>query len=89
MKKDQYVSIPQLAKLLGISRVAVYKKVKKGEIKAIRVGKNFAISRTEVNRLAGLPSPGSLSENEKKQIDKVIKKTIKEYGDVLKKLGSE
>ena len=32
MVRGKYITIPQLAKLLGISRIAVYRKVKKGEI---------------------------------------------------------
>ena len=39
----KFLSRAQAPKLLGISRIAVYKKIKNGKIKAIRVGKNFAI----------------------------------------------
>jgi excisionase family DNA binding protein len=41
-----YISIPQLAKRLGISRIAVYKKVKKGIIPAVKIGRNFVVSPT-------------------------------------------
>jgi len=85
MKKSEYVSIPQLAKILGLSRVAVYKKVKKGQIKAIRVGRNYAIARKYVANILGK----TLDEEDKKQIDRAVKKTVKEYGQVLKLLGSE
>jgi len=34
MKKQIYLTIPQAAKLLGISRIAVYRKVRLGQIKA-------------------------------------------------------
>jgi len=51
MKNNQYVTIPELARILGISRIAVYKKVKNGKIKAIRIGRSFAISRASIDRI--------------------------------------
>ncbi len=85
MEKNEYITIPQLAKILGISRIAVYKKVKKGEIKAIRIGRNFAIPKKYIADILGK----ELKEKDKKEIDKAIKRTIKEYGEVLKLLGRE
>jgi excisionase family DNA binding protein len=85
MGKNKYISVSQFAKLLGVSRIAVYKKIKKGQIKAIRVGKNFAIPRKYFTDIAGK----TLSEKDKKIIDKAVEKTFKEYGEVLKLLGRE
>ena len=48
MKSTDYLTIPQLAKLLGISRIAVYKKVKKGQIEAIKIGRNYVISKSKI-----------------------------------------
>ena len=81
----EYISIKELAKILGISRIAVYKKVKKGQIKAIRIGRSFAIPKKELVDTVGRP----LKEKEKKEIDEAVKKTVKEYGEVLKLLGRE
>ena len=36
--KTQFVTPTQLAKMLGISRIAIHQKIKKGEIKAENVG---------------------------------------------------
>jgi excisionase family DNA binding protein len=89
MNKNEYLSIAEVAKILGISRIAVYKKVKKGKIKAIKIGKAFAIPREYVKRnfvdITGSP----LGEEEKNDIDKSVERTIKEYGEVLKRLGRE
>lgn len=85
MKKGKYITIPELAKILGLSRIAVYKKVRKGEIKAIKVGRNFAIPQKYMLDILGR----SLKEEEKKEIDRAVKKTVKEYGEVLKLLGRE
>ncbi len=85
MKKDEYITIPQLAEILGISRIAVYKKVKKGQIKAIRIGRNFAIPKKCIAGILG----EELREEEKRRIDKAVRKTVKEYGQVLLLLGRE
>ena len=79
-----FISIQQLANMLGISRIAVYKKVKKGQIKALRIGRSFAISRKYLDTILGK----TLKESQKKEIDTAVKKTVKEYGDTLKMLGN-
>jgi excisionase family DNA binding protein len=85
MRKQDYITIPQLAKILGISRIAVYKKVKKGDIKSIKIGRNFAIPKEYMPEILGQ----SLGEEDKKKIDRAVDKTVKEYGEVLKRLGRE
>ena len=85
MNKKKYITIPELAEILGISRVAVYKKVKKGQIKAVKAGRNYAIARKYVASILGK----SLGEEDKREVDKAIEKTVKEYGEVLKLLGAE
>ncbi len=85
MDSSTYISIPELAGILGISRVAVYRKVKKGQIKATKIGRNYAIDRKSVETILGK----TLAEEDKKQIDAAVKKTVKEYGQTLKLLGAE
>lgn len=85
MKRNEYITIPQLAKVLRLSRIAVYKKVKKGQIKAIRIGRSFAIPKKYIADILGKV----LGEEDKREIDSAVKKTVKEYGEVLKLLGRE
>ncbi|MGB8951498.1 MAG: helix-turn-helix domain-containing protein [Candidatus Aminicenantales bacterium] len=85
MKEKQYLTIPQLAEILGLSRIAVYKKVKKGEIKAIKIGKNYAIPEEYISEIRGK----NLSNKTKRKIEKAVKKTIKDYGEVLRLLGND
>ncbi|MFH1903986.1 MAG: helix-turn-helix domain-containing protein [bacterium] len=85
MKQSEYITIPQLAEILGITRIAVYTKVKKGQIKAVKIGRNYAIPRKYVANILGT----ALSPEAKAEIDKAVKKTVKEYGEVLKLLGRE
>ena len=85
MEKNKYITIPQLAKILGISRIAVYKKVKKGQIKAVKIGRSYAIPQKYITNILGK----ELNEKDKKEIDAAVKKTVKEYGELLKLLGKE
>ena len=85
MKKREYRTIPQFAKILGVSRIAVYRKVKKGQIKAVKIGRNFAIPQKQISAILGK----RLRQEDKKEIDSAVKKTVKEYGRVLRLLGSE
>ncbi|MCK5535027.1 helix-turn-helix domain-containing protein [bacterium] len=85
MVKDKYITIPQLAKILGMSRIAVYKKVKKGQIKAVKIGRSYVISQKYITNILGK----ELNEKDKKEIDEAVKKTVKEYGELLKLLGKE
>jgi excisionase family DNA binding protein len=52
MKHARYISIAELAKKLGISRIAVYKRVKKGDIKAIKIGRSYAVLNNNHNGLS-------------------------------------
>jgi excisionase family DNA binding protein len=85
MVKGKYITIPQLAKMLGISRIAVYKKVKSGQIKATRIGKNYFISDRDITHILG----GKLSDKDKRRIDAAVEKVIAEYGELLRMLGKE
>ena len=85
MIKAQYITIPQLAKMLGISNAAVHKKVKSGQIKATRIGKNYIISDSDITTILGK----KLSEADEKRIDTAVRKVIKEYGELLRILGKD
>ncbi|KKS89512.1 MAG: binding domain protein, excisionase family protein [Parcubacteria group bacterium GW2011_GWF2_43_11] len=85
VKNSQFVSTAELAKLLGISRIAVFKKIKNGEIKATKVGRAFIIDKKDIPEIAG----NALSEENKRGIEESVVKTIKEYGETLRLLGEE
>ena len=89
MEKSKYISIAELARRLGISRIAVYKRVKKGDIKAIKIGRSYAVLNAVPYRKAKNIDGKPLKDSEKQLIEKAVRKTVKEYGEVLKKLGKE
>jgi len=50
----EYYSIPEAAARLGLSRIAVFKKVKKGQLDALRVGRNWAVPSAALEKAAAL-----------------------------------
>ena len=85
MTKKQYTTISELAKILGISHVAVWKCIKKGQIKAEKIGHIYVIKDKEVAHILGKKP----TAKDKGQIEKAVKKAVKEYGEVLRKLGEQ
>lgn len=81
----QYISTSQLAKILNLSRIAVYKKIKSGKIKAIKIGRNFFVEKDNLPEITGK----TLGIDQKNLINQSVIKTIKEYGEALKLLGKE
>lgn len=51
---SEYFSIPEAAARLGVSRIAVFKRVKKGQLEAIRFGRNWAVPAAALERAAAL-----------------------------------
>ena len=76
------LSVTQAAKILGISRMHVLRKIRAGEIQAQKVGKSFIIDEKD---LPGIYRP--LSTADKKKVEEAIEKTFDEYGEVIRKLG--
>ncbi|OGL87285.1 hypothetical protein A3I40_03875 [Candidatus Uhrbacteria bacterium RIFCSPLOWO2_02_FULL_48_12] len=83
--KTDFVSTSEAAKILGISRVAVFNKIKSGKIEAIKVGRNFVIRKGDVLKAAG----ELLTSGQKRGIDKAIERAATQYGEVFKRLGKE
>jgi len=85
MDNKKLVSTSQAAKILGISRIAVFNKIKKGEIRAEKVGRNYVIRKDQLSIITGQ----ELSEKEKNVIEKAVAGTVSEYGETLRLLGRE
>ena len=85
MTKKQYTTLPELARLLGISHVAVWKRVKKGEIRAEKIGNTYVITDKELAYIL-VKKP---TAKDKGLIERAVKKVVKDYGEVLKRLSKE
>ena len=84
MQDKQYISTTEAARILGISRVAVFRKVKNGQIKAQKIGRNFVIEKNQIVQDKNAP----LTKKERAIIDQAVEKTVKEYGETLKLLAN-
>jgi len=82
--KKEYLTTTQAAKILGISRMQILRRIKKGEIKADKIGRNFVILEKDLS-----PIYKPLSKEEEQKISSGVEKIVSEYGDALKKLGRE
>jgi len=85
MDNKQFLSTSETAKMLGISRVAVFNKIKNGTIKAAKIGNSYAIDRNEIEGTANK----TLSKSQEREIDEAVEKVIDEYGETLRLLGKE
>ena len=81
----KYYSAPEIAQLLGVSRTAIFKKIKSGQIHAEKIGRNYIIPKEEYAAILGLFVP----ERRKKDIENAVNRVFKKYGSALRKLGKE
>jgi excisionase family DNA binding protein len=51
----EYFSLPEAAVMLGISRIAVFKKVKQGRLAAIKFGRNWAVRLGDIEKAKNAP----------------------------------
>jgi len=83
--QNNYVSTTEAAKILGVSRITVFNKIKEGKIKASKVGRNFVIQKRHVLEAAGL----LLTKKQKRTIDKAVRRATGQYEATFKRLGRE
>ena len=84
-KNNRFLSTTELAKILGLSRVAVFNRIKNGQIKALKVGRSFVIDKNSLPEISGR----LLSDKNKKEIEAAVEKTVKEYRQTLRLLGQD
>ncbi len=86
MKKEiKYLSTSEVADILGISRVAVFKKIKKGVIPAKKIGRNYLVDCKDVSSTLDT----SITPKEKKFITNVTGSVIDQYEEALRRLAKE
>lgn len=83
--KKQFYTITELAGILNISRQAIFKRIKNGQLKAEIAGNSYIINKKDLSDIID----DNLTDKIKSEINKGIAKVIKEYGDTLKMLGNE
>lgn len=83
--QKSYFTVQELATLLQISRVSVLKKIKKGQLPAEKIGRNYIIIKED---LVGVVNK-ELSEKTKREIKDAVTRVLAEYGETIKMLGKE
>lgn len=78
---DDFLTTSEAAKLLGLSRIAVFKRIKAGTLPAKKIGRNYLIKCEDLQ----VPS-SPLSEERKEAINVSIDKVIEDYGETLRLL---
>ena len=84
MQHNEYLSTIEVGKILGLDRTHVFRLIQAGKIPAVKFGRNFAIKKSDLGIYAG-----DLSDKERKNVEQSVDLVLKEYGDVIKKLGEE
>lgn len=79
------LSVMEVAGILNITRQAVLKKIKSGELIARKVGRSYIIRKEDLSIQDG----GEMTIHKKEVVDEAVKKTIRDYGETLKLLGKE
>ncbi len=85
MTEKRWLTIPELARKMGLSRIAVYNRVKKGKIPAQKVAGRHIISKNDLPYIIGR----KLTKEDKKRIDTVVNRAVAEYGKVFVWLSRE
>ena len=81
---DKLYTTKEIADLLKVSRVSVFKWIKGKRLPAQQIGKTYAIKGMDLNEY--LSPSDELTEAKKLVIENIVKKVVKEYGEALKKL---
>lgn len=84
-QNNDFLTVKQLADILGISRIAVFNKIKKSQLVAQKVGKTYLIPK---DQLVGIID-NNISEEDKEKMKRGVSKVIHDYGETLKMLGKE
>jgi len=82
----EFYSTSEAAKMLGVSRITVFNRIKTGKIEAKRFGRNYFISSSSLPRQEKTAGSDSDKNNDLRE---GVKRVVREYGTTLKKLGAE
>jgi len=85
MPNKSLYSTAEVAKILRLSRIEVFRKIKAGKIDAEKIGRNYVISHNSLAEALGRV----IGKHKRFEIDKTISRAMGEYGEALKKLAKE
>ncbi|MFA6992169.1 MAG: helix-turn-helix domain-containing protein [Candidatus Gracilibacteria bacterium] len=80
-----FLSLQEAANKLNISRQALFKKIKKGEVPAKKIKGKYSIKEEDLCDIFQI----CVSKSREKEISKAVKRLFDEYGEALKLLANE
>ena len=86
VNKNKFISTSEAAKILKISRIAVFKKIKSGELRAVKIGRNYAIEKEELDKMG---NPMFSGKSNPERIEKAVDRTVQQYKETLELLGKD
>lgn len=81
----KYYTVQELADILGISRIAVFNRIKRGSLKAEKIGRNYIIYEGDIGDLLS----SNMTDKTKAEIEKGVSKVLKDYRETIELLGKE
>ena len=78
-------STSEVASILHLSRIEIFRKIKAGKIKAQKIGRNYVIPYDSGEEILG----DTIGTHKKEEIEKVIDKALEEYGEAFKRLSKK
>lgn len=82
---QKYYSTSEVANIMHMTRVGVFKRIKSGKIKAEKIGRNYVVAHEDLLEALGK----SLGNEKKRNIEKAVERAIKEYKKTFEALGKE
>ncbi len=81
--QDRYLSTTEVASIIGISRVAVFQRIRRGEIQAFKVGRNYIVDRRSLG-----PVFQEASQEQIQWIEEAVTRVVDTYSELMKGLGA-
>ena len=82
---SKYLTVPQLAKILGLTRQRVHQLVQAGKIPAEKVGNTYIIVEQEILDILNK----GITDSDKAFNRKIIKKAMEQYKETFERLAKE
>jgi len=81
----EFYSTTEVANIFKVSRITVFNWIKRGTIKATKIGRNYVVPHSSIVEKLG----HTIGDEKKAEIENTISKAIKEYEQTFRKLGKE
>ncbi len=86
MKAEKnYYTVKELADIMSLSRITIFKRIKAGKIKSEKIGRNYIIYKNDLKEMFS----NNLTKDDKISIKNALKIVLNEYGDTIRMLGKE